>query len=906
VGWMLGYAFRRIVRSWPLFVAIIAGVLVSSTMFATVNIGSNEMARQVVDKALENVYVDYRVRFFSTPEPSIITTLSNDLATIQHVKHTEIISCLQEWKITSDAHVMNNYAGIENDSYIYQGLTLISGDITLGPNQTLVEITSSNATQYSLHDTVNVTFSYYTGYAVSNFTLELEIVGFVKADEKAKFLLYTNSWIPPDTNLFIVDWASTFQPILNFFLQKGYYSPFDDEIYIFIDRPAVISNVDIMGSLERLNVIEMQISNKIMFYDAYVNADIRWALQILQFLNQALLLAFLITSTPIFFIAIYMGITLSDVSFNLRRREIGLLLTKGISRSRLLRMFMMEGLLVGLIAGIAGILLSLLIVPLFTGTLGEWQPVAPQSMGWATLLLCMIFSLFVGGISVFFAARRATRIPTVEALREYRYTPTPAGYHKLLAQTALILGSYKMITWVAGINVSEIISQIPYPGFLVMILLGLWMAIDTALSPVAVLLFLYGFTTVAVHGSTIIYGASEKIISHTLGDIGVLATRSIQRNPVRTAAVLFLLALVMGYGVQTVTVLASDQDYTIRSTYVDVGADISASVSPSFNASSVVERALNITGVQSATAEYWLYLGTTSWTSITACAVKPGEWLQTAYYEPGWFSYVPAEQALATLTTSNHTIILHQSVARSLYTSIGSNITVTIGSNITQLTVVGFYGTVTQGWLVTARRAMSLIPVGLLEEFGAINSSEARLLVHTLPGVNATAICQSLEEFGEISEAISAAEKLAEYASNPLLNAQGNIMRIGVAFAFVLASVGTLVVVTFTLKEKRRETALMAARGLTFKQTASLLIAESTTWVLFAAIIGLVTGLIASYGALQSLNVMDPFLPRNPFIIISPIVLLPAAGMVALLMICAVAPMLLAARRAQTAVDALR
>jgi len=45
----------------------------------------------------------------------------------------------------------------------------------------------------------------------------------------------------------------------------------------------------------------------------------------------------------------------SDVSFNLRRREIGLLSTKGLSSGQIQRMFFTEALLIGLVGGLAGV-----------------------------------------------------------------------------------------------------------------------------------------------------------------------------------------------------------------------------------------------------------------------------------------------------------------------------------------------------------------------------------------------------------------------------------------------------------------------------------------------------------------------------------------------------------------------
>jgi ABC-type antimicrobial peptide transport system permease subunit len=63
---------------------------------------------------------------------------------------------------------------------------------------------------------------------------------------------------------------------------------------------------------------------------------------------------FTLVSLPIFFVAWYMGTTVSDVSFDLRRREIGLLSTKGFSGSQILGIFVTETLLIGFARGFTG------------------------------------------------------------------------------------------------------------------------------------------------------------------------------------------------------------------------------------------------------------------------------------------------------------------------------------------------------------------------------------------------------------------------------------------------------------------------------------------------------------------------------------------------------------------------
>lgn len=182
----------------------------------------------------------------------------------------------------------------------------------------------------------------------------------------------------------------------------------------------------------------------------------------------------------------------------------------------------------------------------------------------------------------------------------------------------------------------------------------------------------------------------------------------------------------------------------------------------------------------------------------------------------------------------------------------------------------------------------------------------ANLLVNISPSANATFVSEALEEFSEISQATSAIEQIEEYTMDPISNAQSNMMQMGLIFSFLLASLGTLIVITFTLKEKQRENALMAARGLSFRQTASVLIAESTTWVIFAVLIGVFTGVIATTGTLQNYTLMDPLLMRSPLVILSAQVLWQIFAMVTSLILCAIVPMLIAARYAQSAIDILR
>ena len=50
---MIGFVLKRITRSRSLFAILFFGVLISSSMFSTITLGTNELFLGMIDKALE-------------------------------------------------------------------------------------------------------------------------------------------------------------------------------------------------------------------------------------------------------------------------------------------------------------------------------------------------------------------------------------------------------------------------------------------------------------------------------------------------------------------------------------------------------------------------------------------------------------------------------------------------------------------------------------------------------------------------------------------------------------------------------------------------------------------------------------------------------------------------------------
>ncbi len=873
---MFSYAVKRVTRSLGLFGALLLGIILASTFFAGINVGADTTAKAALDQQLSRVSVDVIIRGgYRVPLSSANwTTASERVALVDNVVDNEIISTTGSYAETNETDFEAfTTVGIVDDSRVYSGLSVMSGASSLQENETYVWAGSEDADKLKINDTL--TFNYTVrafGDSPIEFFLPLQfkVVGFVSLDETAlaissgEYQRGDGIIIPPSPgveatswysrNILITSWEKTFAKLIDeIYFSDVTYTPFNTEILGFIDREAVINPWDIGASQETINRLILQINNNVAEFDLSAYSNLQMTLNSYQFLSLALRLTFLVVALPVFFVAWYVGSTVSDVSFNLRRREIGLLSAKGFSSGQLLRLFLTESLLIGIIGGLIGVGLSFILSPYFIPSLGtEFGGTFPV-LTIELILLAIVFSTGITLLSTFNPSRRAAKLPVMEALKEHLYVEETKPYKQKLPLMALFLGSYKIVMTLVGIpSLAQYFAGRPPPttNIFLIILFAVWIVIDTILTPIGPLLFFWGFTKTLIRGSQgfqkLLKGAAK-----FLGDIGTLATKNMKRNPVRAASVAFLVALIIGYGFQTVGTLASEEDYANRQVKANVGADISVSLDALGNATAVMNNITELQGIKSSTLEY-SFPARASSLSLSLIAVEPQEWLSTAYYENEWFSGQSVTTAFQELATDNNTIILERSIAKNLDLEINDLITVTINFTTTKLRVVGFFGP-REG---VGSNFWSYISHNFYRAIASDGEASERILVKLEPHANGTRLATQILALNskDIAEVYSVSEQLEQRETNLFLSGTINVQRIGVIFAVVAASVATSLVALVSLQERKKEVAIMNIRGLSFKQLVTMLLAENLSIVVFATIIGGVVGMIIVHGNTVALN----------------------------------------------------
>jgi len=876
------YAVKHVFRSWKLFLALLIGITLASTFFAGIDIKANVTAQQALDQQLNNVYVDMQARTYSL-NSTLILSAKEKISELEGITSVEIISRAEGRVRLVNGNSVKEYfvrtTGIENSSRIYKGW-LNKPSNGIGENETYVPENTPLASELEIGDIIQVNFSIsYEGGI--NIQLNLTVKGFAQLDDEASAIASNYQyWImsPFETVeaqkielnfLLLISWEKTMQKILGAMEELNtMYQPMETSILIYLNRDALINPWDIGTSINNIEVIKNSISNTIPpdFGYVYIQNNLEWPLLSFQMISMSIRFMFTIVSLPIFFMAWYMGTTVSDVSFNLRRREIGLLLTKGFSRGQILRTFLTETFLIGCIGGILGVFLGFLLNPLFT----QFSMDAlfnPYLISPYTMVFTVAFGVIIAFLSTYSSAKKASQLPTVDALREYLPIETEKPYKKRWPWVALTLGTYKVAVFIAGINMTVVLSRIMFGGggnFILILLIGIFMFIDMILNYIGPLLFFWGFTKLFIQGSLEFQELTAKAAKF-LGDLGVLATKNVRRNPARSAAIAFLIALIVGYSVQVIGQLASEQDYAVRTIYYQVGADISVSVPNTDEAVSIPNIIIaNVSQhIQNATIQYTTWASTVTG-GLTLKVVEPRSWLKTAYYESEWFSGNDVTTAFDLMESDENTIILERSIAKSFNLTLEQDIRVDFGTVKKRLRIVGFFGpdpeqqqSIMGNVITVSSRYWSYISMELYKEVSTQVGGAKTLFLKLKGGADGKMVAENIRNL-KLDECYveSFAERWETSQTNILTIGMLDVQRLGIVFAVLAASVGTALVSTVSMKERSREATIMSVKGLSYKQLIIMFLTENLALVLFSVILGLFVGFVIVYGNISASNAM--------------------------------------------------
>jgi ABC-type antimicrobial peptide transport system permease subunit len=865
---LLSYALKRIVRSWKLFAALILGMMLAGTFFGGINVGADTVGKQALDQQLASTPVDIRIgeSLYGSYNQVPASTLERVASEVDKVDGVVASEPRGHASVSNPNISYATVRAIPNASVLYGHMTVLPGGrLPQAVNETLVNANSEIADNYPVGTTLSFNLSSGFPPAVS---LSLKIVGVASLDKTAAqtFGLFYSSFesggaIYPQTpqSVLVVSWEQTFSLLVNWASQQSgpVYGvvPYVD---VNLDRDRLIAPWDIEGSLTKIQQVEAQVTRIAAQNGLSSNPYLLQQLAAFAPSLLALRAAFIVFSIPVFFMAWYVGRTVSQASYNLRRREIGLLMTKGFAKSQLFRHFLVEAIIVGLVSGLLGLALAFVLNPYFVQALGStYQGTVLLSTGAA--VGTVVFTVILTFLSVLTPARQASGMDPAKALREYVYVEDVRASRKTFAWVAFLLGLYKITFLILGINFVTLFSVLSAGGFLFALVFIIMAILDIILTFTGPFLFLYGATQLSTGLAIRFHRLFTRLSKRLVGDIATLASNSVFRNPRRVASLVFLVALIAGYSIWVIGEVASMEDFNIRQTRTRVGADISITNLSTFqNASAIATSLRSWTGnITATTTEQEIQVSLSSFGSVQVRAIDPATWKEAAYYEPEWFTG-GLNTILQTLSADSGTIVLDHGVASHYGINQGDSLTIPPVS----LRVVGLFGpdysqSSTPGIIVPLGaffypQGWSYMPQSIITQLSGASATN-RVLVKAAPGVSLTDLGQSISQAFPWAT-IQVSETSVETSFGVVFGGMLNVLRLGTVFAAAAACIGVGAVSYTGFKEREKETTMITVRGFSYRQVLGVLVTEALPLVIFALLLATAVGLVTVRGDIMALN----------------------------------------------------
>ena len=623
---------------------------------------------------------------------------------------------------------------------------------------------------------------------------------------------------------------------------------------VIVDREALVDPYDLEASQRNVVRVERAIRNALLPHAGYIwNNALASNLSNFAGVIGAQRTLYLALSGPVILLGLYLGAVGVDLSHAERRRELAILKTRGATGRQVVGLLLVEGVLGGGLAAVAGLAGGVALSRLLLGVVNPFYSTAATrydvlaASPW-TLILVVVLSVLFMVLVTFRSARRTAGLPIIETLRHYTPGEVRIGYKPTLdlVFVGLAATTYGVVLYSQGAG----------DNFLTFLVGSLFFV----LLPFAPILLILGTTRLLTRWSGRVYEWTARVWRPVAGDLDHVIHRNLRRNPRRAANVAVIVALGMAFGMFILVTAASQLAYQERQIRAGVGADLRIGAPPPD--AGFASNVSAIDGVAGVTRMRTVDV-TPPFGYASVYAVDVATFFEVTRPEPFYFREIGAEAARSVLATPDQVLITEQ-YRDEAFLEVGDRlpfrkdiynrsvyegtvfVNVTIGGTVRSLPGAEVWGA-----------APPPAVFGSLETLAPLLAGDAtwlpradRHLVDLEPGADWRAVRDAILALGGFDLTI-ADEQIEELRLNPVFRAFVGFMEMQIAFIVVILTAGLGIILYTATLERDVEFAAIRARGASGAQVASLLLGEAFSIMLIGLLVGAGMGTLTALVSTQ-------------------------------------------------------
>lgn len=924
------YPLESVLRNRRRSLFAVIGIVLALSLIAGSSIAIDSsafgMLRAAIGEIDVDIYVNERSNRLITEGASYLYERAEAMERIANVEEALPYVSVGGWELISDSYQGHNQGTLvflSNDSerllreHGIDGAMPSLGTVAISAETAHLlavevgdEITLSMSKGESVYDPVNYTWKY-TNMTWLNRTFEVSCIWTQDPDDRGDQYWEPETGTGDDTVVIRYDINPVVMNIEDMAPEMEALSDFELWMYpvcqyfVWVDRDEVINLADIQGTIDDLLFIQQRINMAgfSLGFQVTDNALLR-PLYDLGSELEAMKLVFLVLSLPVVALGTYLSVVGIDLGLNERRREMGILKSRGASNRQVFWLMFTESLLLGAFAGVLGLGIGAFVSRFLLDvavTLGTDAATSPELSDFRinsnTVVLALGFGVLLMLVSSYRPLKRLSKTEVSQTLHHYSQAATQVDYK---IKTDLILLSLAILSIVSTLLGLDWINR-QHGSWILMIVLGLIIMVGVFMLPLMPFLLSLSVIRIITRGSRRLYSKLTVIVRPWTKELHYLVDKNVVRNPRRASNMGVIISLALAFGLFVSVTMESSIAYERETVKFEVGSDVrldSYNFGPE-NPQDVDLAALDGIGSLDGVASVSNYIrcqlssfSTIGWWAMAAL-IEPEEYLETV--DPSGFYFDGSRRDLLDLNV-NGTVIVTSSWARNYYVIVGDIIYADFRADVytngsyhwnewrfplqvvgTVRALPGFSGV----QMFIDRDTLGFIADDDLSRAGSGVGS----FVDLESGSDAEAVAEgaaaAYSEAGLSPPSVQIMEdRLEAFEEDPFFGPLADFLYMEYAMSIIIMSVGVGLIIFVAVSDRRMELACIMARGSSASQMRKILMGESISLMVLGVIVGTSVGLLTAliFNELSSVDIYTEVPRRMVFTMVSLAVVLVSIG----------------------------
>lgn len=657
---------------------------------------------------------------------------------------------------------------------------------------------------------------------------------------------------------------------LSSFGASEYWLPSELFFFVWIDRGEVISAADIPGTVERLDFIHNRLLLAGQPFELVV-PDSRLIVSLRGLDPQLSLLKglALILSLPVIALGVYLSLVGVDLGITGRRREIGILKSRGASNRQVFSYLMLESVIVGVAAAAIGLLLGAIVSRFLMNATSSFGTTYTLGGGvdssWTdfrispwTVVLCVLFGIALMLLSTYRPFKRVSRISVTKALHHYAPSMAQTSYSAWPDIMLIAWSAVSVVSIALGMNAAHGrgFSWVEESVLTIILTTGVFMF------PIMPFFLSMGIVSLMTMGSRRLYARLTVLVKPWTKELTYFVDRNISRNPRRASNLGIIISLALAFGIFISVTMESTFAQEKEEVKFSVGSDIKMAGKlgrPSIGVTYQGLRAVDaLPGVER--ASHYIALSSTSFLGEKEIvALNSSDYLQVVH--PSDFYFIGHGSGVLEDLEENGTCLMTKELAERHDVLEGDVISVDsiwsynnasfgVYRNPLHLRVIGLV----KG--LPGLTSYSVFIDSITIRTGSISrmvdlGATVGVLLRTTQGADPNEVAvRAVAAFGQANinaTAVVFKDQLNAMRADQTYRGISAFLYTQYSLALLIMSVGVGLIIFIAVSDREHELACIMARGSSKSQMRRMLMGESISLMSLGLIVGTSVGVLTAY-----------------------------------------------------------